>query len=318
MVTLTEIANKLKDKTKIAIFSHVRPDGDTLGSALALKYALMKTGKTAEVFCDEPAPEKFLRLDSRFGEIKTELDGDYDCYFAVDVSDLTRLGKFTGEFASKKDCIVVDHHISNPRFAKYSFVKDVAANSENIYELLKIMNVPLDKTIATFLMTGIVTDTGAFYHKNVESETLRTASELLDYGVDLNGIIFYMFKAQSKERAKLLAMTMEKTRYYLGDKLGIIVVSRENLKIANASSDVTEGFIDNVMAIDTVEVGICLLETGDKSYKVSFRSKGADVNAMANVYGGGGHVLASGCMMNGYLEDVIDRLVYTVKQYTEF
>lgn len=318
MITLKEIADKLNNKKKIAIFAHIRPDGDALGSAFALKLALNKAGKVAEVLCDGKTPEKFLLLNERYGELKTESDGDYDCYFAVDVSDLARLGKFSREFEKAKETFCVDHHVSNTGFAKYTFVRETASDSENVYELIKLLGVKADKEIASFLLTGIVTDTGAFSHKNVRPETLETAGELMSFGVDLNGIIYNTFKLQSKQRAKLFALTMDKIRYFHNDGLGIIVVTKENLEKTGALPEDTEGFIDFVMSIDSVKVGICLLEMKDKTYKVSFRSKGADVNAMANVYGGGGHVLASGCMINGYLEDVIDKLVYTVKQYTEF
>ena len=318
MVTLKEIAEKLKNKKRIAIFAHIRPDGDALGSAFALKLALKKAGRVAEVLCDGETPKKFLLLNERYGELKTEIDGGYDCFFAVDVSDLARLGKFSREFEKAKETFCVDHHVSNTGFAKYTFVRETASNSENVYELIKLLGVETDKEIASFLLTGIVTDTGAFSHKNVLPETLKTAGEVMSFGVDLNGIIYNTFKLQSKQRAKLFALTTDKIRYFYNDRLGIIVVTKENLEKSGALPEDTEGFIDFVMSVDAVQVGICLLEMKDKTYKVSFRSKGADVNAMANVYGGGGHVLASGCMINGYLEDVIDKLVYTVKQYTEF
>lgn len=316
MIQLKDIASKLKNAKSVAVFTHVRPDGDTLGSAFALKEGLISLGKTADVFVNGQVPDTFINLEPLFNSGKKELDENYEVYISVDVSDRTRLGVFAEAFGKKKGTLLVDHHISNDCFADFSYVEDCAADCEIIYELLNLLEVKFTPLIANLVLTGIVTDTGAFAHKNVTAKSLSIASSLLSFGADLNKIIFHMFKSQTKERAKLYAKTMEHIRYYLDGTLGVIAVTKENLKDCNATPEMTEGFIDFVMSVDSVQVGICLLQTGDKTFKVSFRSKGADVNKMAQVYGGGGHTLASGCMVNGYLEDVIDRLVYTVSQWT--
>ncbi len=314
MVTLLEIADKLKTFKSVGIISHVRPDGDTIGSALALKYALNKLNIKADTFCDDAIPKKFSYLLGYDGFL-TEVKFDYDTFIAVDCADLLRLGTFGEAFSKKAENFVVDHHVSNDRFAKYSYVFDNASNCENMYELIKCLGVEIDEDMANALMTGISTDTGNFAHKNVTENTFFVAGELKRYGADINKVNYYNFKSQSKERSKLFGKVMSKLRFFLDDRLAISSVFQNDLKETGAVAEETEGFIDFVLSINSVEVAISVMEVKARTFKVSFRSKNSDVNEMARVYGGGGHVLASGCMINGEYEDVIDRLSYTVKQY---
>lgn len=313
-MTIDAFWEQLKKHDDFALFMHVRPDGDTVGGALALKNALQKIGKKADVFCDDYLPEKFSYLKG-YDTVNNKIDRDYGAYVAVDCSELSRLGRFAALFNSNKVTFNLDHHVSNTKYARYNCVLDVSANCQNVLALINFMGDIIDKDIADALYTGVITDTGNFSHKNATPETLIAGAVLVSKGADLNGIYRKMFKNQSKERAKLFGMCMSKIRYFLDDTLAVATVSLEDLEKAGAKPDVTEGFIDFVMGIECVEVGICILQVTDKSFKISFRSKGTDVNAVAGVFGGGGHTLASGCMINGYYEDVVDRLVYACKQH---
>ena len=313
METIKSFAQKLKEEKKVAIFSHVRPDGDTIGSAFALKMALEKLGILADLFCDEEISEKFnfILLGETF---KKTLTDSYTAFIAVDSADITRLGNFAEHFSYHKRTYNLDHHISNTRYAKYNLVIDNASNSENVYDLILELGVQIDEKIAKALALGITTDTGAFKHKNLTSKTLEVASKLKDLGADYNAIIYNTFTKQSKQRAKLFALVMSKIRYLLDDRFAVITVLLDDIQKAGAKSEDTEGFIDFIMGIDCVEVGACLLEMTKNNYKISFRSKSADVNSVASVFGGGGHVLASGCRISGDLEEVIDKIRYAVKQ----
>ncbi len=313
METIKSFAQKLKEEKKVAIFSHVRPDGDTIGSAFALKMALEKLGILADLFCDEEISEKFnfILLGETF---KKTLTDSYTAFIAVDSADITRLGNFAEHFSYHKRTYNLDHHISNTRYAKYNLVIDNASNSENVYDLILELGVQIDEKIAKALALGITTDTGAFKHKNLTSKTLEVASKLKDLGADYNAIIYNTFTKQSKQRAKLFALVMSKIRYLLDDRFAVITVLLDDIQKVGAKSEDTEGFIDFIMGIDCVEVGACLLEMTKNNYKISFRSKSADVNSVASVFGGGGHVLASGCRISGDLEEVIDKIRYAVKQ----
>ncbi len=176
------------------------------------------------------------------------------------------------------------------------------------------MGVTVTSDIANLLAMGIVTDTGNFKHNNVTEKTFSVASALKARGADFNSIVYNTFTKQTKARAKLFGSVMSKIRYFLEDKFALITITQNTLEEAGASSDETEGFIDFVMGIDTVEVGAAVMEMGSNKYKVSLRSKTADVNAVASTFGGGGHISASGCQIQGEYEEVVDRLRYEVSK----
>ena len=179
---------------------------------------------------------------------------------------------------------------------------------------MKEIGVEIDNEMADLLMLGMATDTGFFRHKNTTSETLAVASELKKCGANLNLIGYKTFTEQSKERAKLFGMVMSKIRYFLGDRFAVATINLRDLESSGAKADETEGFIDFVMGVDTVEVGACLMEISENKYKISFRSKQADVNAVASHFGGGGHVLASGCQIAGEYEEVVDKITFAVSR----
>ena len=316
MISLTSLANKLFSAESVAIIMHIRPDGDALGSSLALAAALEKSGVKTEVFCADPVPEKFGFLKN-VSRVKTEFFGEYTYLVACDCADVSRMGALGEIFVKNKPNFNIDHHVSNTHFARHNYVMDKASNCENVYALINEAGAKIDEGIANLLATGVVTDTGGFVHKNVTAETLETASALVKLGADLNAITYNCFKKQTKARAALFARVMSKIRYFADDAFAVATVAKKDLEETGAKADETEGFIDFVMGIDCVKVGACVMETGENKYKISFRSKGTDVNAVAGVFGGGGHVLASGCQIFGEYEEVIDKIVCAVKRFIE-
>lgn len=317
-MTLREIAEQLKKIDSATIFCHMRPDGDTLGSALGLKGLLQKCGIVSEIVCESPIPAKFSFI-AGMRDILSAPSLNSAAFIAVDSSDEARLGALSEPFIkSKKVKFNIDHHISNTRYADYNYVEERAATCEIITALAEELGIDIDAQTAQCLLLGVSSDSGNFAHKNVTENTFLTAAKLVRCGADIHEIQYNMFKRQPRERALLFGMTMAKIRYFHENSIALICVSRDMLRESGASSDMTEGFIDFPLSVDGVEVAACLLETKPHSYKISLRSKGkADVNKIASVYGGGGHVLASGCMINGEREEVIDKLIYTVKQYID-
>ena len=319
-MTIIEIVEQIKKLNKVLIFSHNRPDGDTIGSATALRHALIKLGKEVDLVCDSVIPEKFFFIKGADCYLKTEEVLDiYDGFIAVDCSAKSMFNGAYNLFMSNKNTFNIDHHISNSKYAKFNYVEDRPACAELMCDIIECLGVEIDEDIANSLLLGIVTDTGNFAHSNTTEKTLSYASKLVGKKANLHLIIQKMFKDQSRNRATLYSRVISKMRYYLEDKVGVIVISQNDLNECNANDTMTEGFIDFPLTVRTVEVAISLLEVADKRYKISFRSKGkVDVNEIASLYGGGGHILASGAMLNGYLEDIIDKLVYNVKQRLEW
>lgn len=317
MNSLKEIAKVLKNQKSAVIFTHMRPDGDTVGSAIALSRALSLLGIRNEAVGEEDIPERFFYLDGA-ENVKSAPSFDADCFICVDSSSESRLGLLRDAYlagAKKKTTVNIDHHISNTRFAKYNFVKECPSNCENIARLIKELGVPFDKAIAEALMTGMITDSGGFSHGDVNGDTFRAAGEVADAGADVNKIYYESVKKQTRSRAQFYLKALSRLRFLLDDALTVVVVPQSLLNEYGLKPDATEGLVDFGLTIESTEVSICLLEVRKGQYKVSFRSKGkVDVNEVAGLYGGGGHVLASGCMLFGEEEEVVDKLRYAVYQ----
>lgn len=317
-MTLEEIAKQLKKVKSAAIFCHMRPDGDALGAALGLSWMLGRHGAKCTVVCESDIPSKFDFMEGMDTVCKIP-PSDVEVYIAVDSSDEHRLGALCDTFVSaKKPKFNIDHHISNTRYGNYCYIEDCSATCEIMARLADCLGVELSPLAANYILMGLSSDTGNFAHQNVTEQTFLAAAKLVACGGDIHRIQYNMFKKQSAARALLFGRTMSNIRYFEDGKIAIISISAEQLKACGATSDMTEGFIDFPLSVDGVEVAACLLETGKDRFKVSLRSKGkTDVNAVASVYGGGGHILASGCMINGCLEEAVDKLRYTIKQHIE-
>ena len=316
MVSLTEIANNLIKEESVAIFLHIRPDGDAIGSGIALSLALERQGVTADVFCEDEIPSKFSYLNAET-VVKKTVEKNYSCLVAVDCADAGRLGGFSELFIGNKNTYNIDHHVSNARYAKYNYVFDNASNCENIFELVKEMKIDVGVELATALITGIITDTGNLKHDNVKAETVARLSQLVGYGGKLHDVIYYNFSMQSKERALLFGQTMSKIKYFYDGRFALATVFKEDLDQTNAKPYETEGFIDFIMGIKNVKVGVCIMETEKNKFKASLRGNGTDVNAIAQIFGGGGHILAAGCQYKGDYNEFLDKLLYAVKQHLQ-
>ena len=182
-------------------------------------------------------------------------------------------------------------------------------------EVLSAAGFEITAPISNALMLGLITDSGTFTHSDVTAHTFNVAAELRSAGADVNKINYEMFSRQKKARALLFSRALSNLRFALDDRLAFILVTQSALDETGANRSMTEGFVDFPLSVDGVEVAIALLEMKRGQYKASLRSKRVDVNAVAATFGGGGHVLASGCMLFGEYEEVIDRLTYAVFQH---
>ena len=315
--SIAEICRQLKEANKVAVFCHTRPDGDALGSGMALTCALNNAGKNATMFCDDAVPEKYGFL-KKLANVKAELPEDvkFDTFVCVDCADINRIGSFSTDFvAFKGKKINIDHHVSNKRFADYNCVLECPATCQLLTEIFTKANFKIDKEIADLLMLGLITDSGNFTHSDVTDKTFETAALLRKCGADTREINYQMFSRQTKQRALLFGKVVNSIRFALDDKLAFIIVPFDFLVKFGVDGSITEGFVDFPLTIDGVEVAVSLLEVKKRQYKISLRSKGlVNVNTVASKFGGGGHILASGCMLNGELEEVIEKITYAVYQ----
>lgn len=313
--SLAEVAAILKKSNNVAVACHVRPDGDALGSGLALCSALNNAGINAYMLCEEQPPERLVIFDGMqtYCELPVPVE-EIDLFVSVDSADVARIGAFAPLFESfKGNTLNIDHHISNPGFAKYNYVlPDSTATCEILPEIFNAAGFEIDEKIANFLAMGLITDSGNFSHKDVSAKTFAVASVLRGKGADTSYIGYEMFTRQTKGRALLYAKTIGKMRFELDDKIVFITVTQSDFEETGTDKSHTEGFVDFGLSVDGVEVSVALMEVRRNQYKVSLRSKRADVNAVAEKFGGGGHILASGCMLCGEYEEVVDRLRYAI------
>lgn len=319
MKTLDYLAEKIRAVSSALIFCHVRPDGDTLGSAFALKSALETLGKKADVVCDSEIPTKFDFLPYKGMCFKPEkVSGKYDLHIAVDVASENLLGGSWALFRSNKNVMCIDHHPSNERYVTDCYIENAASASIIIYKLIGLLGAAVNADVATGILLGVVTDTGNFLNPNTDAEALKIASEVMNAGADYANIS-YQTKKITFNRAKLLSDVLTHARYYFGNKLSIIYTSPGMLEKYGVKNESNEGFVDLPLWIDGVVVSVSLLEEKHNFFRVSFRSRGAvDVNAVAGEFGGGGHANASGCVIRGCLEEAIERIVRAVEVNSDF
>lgn len=316
-LSTAEIAFQLNKANVFAVFCHINPDGDAIGSAAALATALNEGGKRAYAFCEDSVPEKFKFIKG-VEEMLTELPKGvaFDAFVSVDCADITRMGKFQNDYLKFKGVkINIDHHVSNDRYGDYNCVYECSATCQLLPDILKAANLPVSEKTANLLMLGLMTDSGNFVHQDVNEKTFTVAAELRAKGADVYNLNYNLFQKQSKSRALLYGKVISEMRFALDDKLAFLTVTQADLKDFGATVSMTEGFVDLPLTIAETEVSVSVLEVKKGHYKVSLRSKGrVNVNAVASQFGGGGHVLASGCVLFGEYEEIIERLTYAVYQ----
>ena len=319
--SLEQIAERIKRAKSIVLFTHMRPDGDAFGSVLALSSALDFLKIPNQVCVESDIPSNLAFIDG-LEKVQKTPTGESELFIALDCSEEQRLGALANVFGGAKrkriDTINVDHHISNSRFAKYNYVRECAANCMNVAKLIEYLGAPFDKKTAEYLLIGLLTDSGNFSHDDVGEEALSLAAKLVKAGADIRYYNYYLFKRQTKARAALFAKTMSGIRYYFDSRFAAIVITQKMMEECGADNGMTEGFVDFPLNVDSVEIAASVMEVKRGQYKISLRSKEyADVNKLAGIFGGGGHIRAAGCMLFGDVEEVLDKLSYAASQYLE-
>ncbi|WP_313756524.1 bifunctional oligoribonuclease/PAP phosphatase NrnA [Tissierella sp.] len=301
---------KIKESKSIYIASHVHPDGDNIGSILALWMAIKKINHKVYIIKTDDIPSDFLFLPN-LNEIKEFNNSDnIDVFIALDTSDENRLGKNKELLNEAKTIINIDHHISNTNFGHINIVdSNAAATGELVYNLIKKMSIPIDKDIASCIYTAISSDTGSFMYDNTSAETHKIVAELIDIGIDKSNININLYQNKSLERTMLFIKSLETLSLYFDNKVALIKVTQDMANKANAKMEDTEGIVSFIREIAPVEVGIILKEFKENEIKVSMRSKRfIDVSAICANFNGGGHIRAAGCTINSPM-DVTEKLI---------
>lgn len=312
-VILKEIENRIIRAKDIALYCHTKPDTDALGSMLALYVALKNMGKNAVVYCDSPVPDKYKCL-FKSEDIVFPQKRAHELAISLDSSSIDRLGQCKKSFLSAKSQIAIDHHKSFEKFASICYVDDNASScAEIVFELLRDLNA-IDDKIAKLLFCGIVTDSGCFSYSNVTKRTHEIACELLAYDFDASGAIYDVYRSISFDKFNLKRRALAKAKFFEDNQIAIICFSTQDFDDTHTTSDDTEGIVSELIDIKDVKVAYAVSQVGERNFKMSIRTKDpVDASDIAMTFGGGGHKNAAGCRVNGYLEDIEEKLVKLAK-----
>ncbi|MBQ8057117.1 MAG: bifunctional oligoribonuclease/PAP phosphatase NrnA [Ruminococcus sp.] len=300
-ITLLEVSKLLLKNDNFHILTHRYPDGDTLGCAYALCFALRALGKKANVKISGKLPSKFSYLAKNY----VEQDFSCDYVVSVDVAAMSLLGELEDEYKDRIN-LCLDHHGSNTMVADNIFVDaSCAAACEIIYVLVKELGVKITKDIANALYTGISTDTGCFCYSNTTAQTHRIAADIMKNECDFAMINRINFETKSRAKLKMERMVYDTMEFYCSGKCAIIYTTLAMQNALNAGDDEMEGLASIPRQIEGVKMGITMREKEDGTYKVSVRTNdGIDACAFCKRFGGGGHVAASGCSIKGDMQTV--------------
>jgi len=313
-----EIASVLREHQRFAVLSHVRPDGDALGSQLAMGLALKHLGKDVAIWNEDGMLEKYSFVSG--SELLTKPPAepqDFDVVLALDTAIENRLGIARDAVRSAKTCINIDHHPSNPGYGDLVYIDaDAPATGQIIFELIKSEHLPFDRDIAENLYVAISTDTGSFQYPNTTARTFEIGAELIRAGVDVGSISQKLYENYPRRRIELLRELLDTMQFDAGGKIASFKLSLDTASRLRVLPEDNEGLIDHLRAIRGVIVAAFFEELPDGKLRVSMRSKNeaADVCAICKQFGGGGHTLAAGARVRGTLCEVEKRVVTAIAE----
>lgn len=304
----------VKQANSIGIAGHIRPDGDCIGSCIALYQYIKKEypSKKIRVYF-ETIPESFRYLFEKENlAVGFENMEQVDLFFSVDCSDLERLGPAEKLFHEATHTICVDHHISNSGYAEVNYINAKASSAaEVVFELLEEKNI--NKDVATSIYLGIVHDSGVFKYSNVSRRTMEIAGILVEKGVETTSLIDNTFYHKTYIQNQILGRVLLESILVMDGKAIVSCVTKRMMEFYGCVTSDLDGIVEQLRITDGVEVAIFLHELEPLSYKVSMRSKDViDVSKIAAQFGGGGHIKAAGCTITGTFHDIINSVLELV------
>lgn len=312
MNSLEEIAEVLRKSKKAVICGHTIPDGDSIGSVLAMRAMLSGLGVECFAAAPDPIPGMydFLPGVSRIIPL-AEVPDDCDLAVILDCTDMGRLGEKRDKISGIRPVINIDHHISNEEFGDYWYVDaKAAATGEIVYELAKLMGITIEPEIAVNLYTAIVMDTGSFRFDNTTNKTHEITGELIKTGIAISEINRNLFERKDLVNLKLLGYALGQLDTAAEGRVAWVSIPIETMQQMGAQDEHADGIINYPRLLKGVEIGMLLREISPGKFKVGFRSKQTvDVNKLAARFGGGGHPRAAGCIIEGSKSEVEKKVI---------
>jgi len=313
------LAEAMKRRHRFLVATHVRPDGDAIGSVLGLTFILRKMGKMANAYCQDPAPPAQAFLAGA-NEIQHQIDDPltYDTAVLVDCGGFSRVGDSLAASIQHIPLLInIDHHLNKDPFGDIYWVNSAASSTcEMLCDLCKHLDVSMDADIAAQLYTGLLMDTGGFRFSNTNQRVLEIAGELIAAGADPAYIAEQVYESASPQAIQLLARVLGTVMFYADDRLASAELTQRMFKKTATSPVDSDGFINHLRSVKAVELAMLFREDNDGIIHVSMRSKNqVDVASLAQRHGGGGHRHAAACRMNGNLSEVRSQFTQKALDY---
>jgi len=311
------IAELLRERQRFLITSHLKPDGDSIGSQMAMAYALRALGKDVRVVNRDQAPPALLLFPGVDGiEIAERVDGEFDAVLVMECGDLARTGV---QGLDPYFIINIDHHPGNAMFGAINwFDRNAAACGEMVFEVIRALAVPLSPEIAVHIYMAILTDTGSFHYSSISPRTFDICRQTLEAGVDPVAVARSVFDSNNIGRLRLFGAVLGSVELEDSGRLATIYLDRAMARAAGGTYDDTEGLINLPLTVKEIQAVVFFKEVDHSQYRVSLRSKGLiDVGEVAKRFGGGGHKNASGCTVDGTLPEVRAQVIPLVVEAIE-
>lgn len=309
----------LKEANPLLIASHVDPDGDALGSTLAMAHVCKQFGKSVVCVNESPIPKRFSFLP-HIDEVllPDQITGTFQYVITVDAADQSRVGSRVQQcFDSDVSLLNIDHHATNDQFGTVNVIESNASSTtEILFRWINesVVDVKWDHQLSTYLYTGILTDTGGFRYSNTTSEVLRIAAHLIDQGVNPHEIADQALETSTYEQLLCLQKALSTLQLSPDGQIAWLSLALADLKQLNATDADMGGIVDEARKIRGVDAGVFFREVSESTVKVSLRSrKKVNVAKVAQAFGGGGHPRAAGCTVKGQLEDVKQKVIQRLK-----
>lgn len=314
MTTIDQILKCIKKSKNIVIVTHENPDGDAVGSSLAMYHALKGLKKNVDIIIPEYA-KCFNELPG-IDEVIKESDKVYDLAISLDAATDKLLNVWVKYFREADQRIVIDHHSTNTMFGDINYVDlSAPACAQVVYMLIKHYRWKITPEVGTCIMAGIITDTGGFQYSGVSRDTFNIAAELLDAGVNISKVYKKVFDTKTKSSFELRRIALDRMEFLEDDKIAFTYITNEDERKVNAGVGDYEGIVSEGRSIEGVEVSIFLHELKDGEFKISLRSNSyVNVSDVCIMFGGGGHIRAAGAKMTADPLVIRDKVVNEVKR----
>lgn len=317
-ITIAQISKVLERSKNIYLASHINPDGDSIGSIMALGLALEQLDKNIKFIKTDTIPNTFNFLPD-IDRLQKFDNVEADILFILDCGSKDRIGEYKKFIDKSKLVINIDHHLDNNNFGDINLVDAQSSSTgEIVFNVIEGLALNINKDIASYLYTAISMDTGRFMYDKVDHSTHEIVSKLIRQGIDKDEININLYQKRSMPATKLFIEGLSSLKTYSEDKIATVKITQDSIKMTNADIDETDGIISFIRDIDTVEVACLLKEINDKEVKLSLRSKRTiDVSSICNVFNGGGHKKAAGCTIYEDIELAEELIVKEIEKALE-